>query len=229
MKTPRTIPIKNNQGKREYVTVNDENGLKLDYDSESLKLRIETGVSFEMQRAHAYQMIMQLMKLSPEINEYIAQGQGIEILLDNIDIRGIDKLKAGVQEFVEEKKKQKAEAMQAQQQQQAQQAQQLQQQQKMGEAQIQQMQQLAEIKAKKELGELKVKEEKLGIDYMLAESKIDNQQVENVLKASEIDARNARTDVDLITRTDQYRHTKAMDLLNLHNKGNVDVKIENEG
>ena len=242
MQTPRSMPITDKKGKKKFVQINQEGGVNLQYDSDSLDINIEAGSSFEIQRAEAFGTMMQLMQISPEFNEVATQGQGMMTLLDNIDIRGIEKLKAQVAEFTQMKQQQKQEAMQ---QQQEHMKIEQEQQYKLQEAQIRMMIEnnpaeikMAELKikaetdaaelqlkAEKDAAEIEIKQDKVSIDYMKAASDIENQEVANELQASEIRARNARTAMELETKKCADNHKRAMDILTLHNKGNVDVNI----
>jgi hypothetical protein len=116
--TPRTMPVMDAEGKRNYVQVNQEGqegAVMLDWESNTLDVRIEAGVNFQIQKSRALQQIEGLMKASPLFNQFINE-KGLKSLLDNIEIRGIDELKIAVEDWMEELKKQKEMAMKQQQQ-----------------------------------------------------------------------------------------------------------------
>jgi hypothetical protein len=218
MKTPRSVPIIDKKGKRNFALINGDGQLKMEYDARSLQIDIRPGVSFEIQRSQAFQMLIQLMQINPQFQAFMNQGSGIEIILDNVDIRGIDRIKREVEAFVTEQKQKEQQIMQMQmqkaQQDQQMQAAQLQMMQKNNPADIKREE--LKLKAMKDGADIEIKKGQLDIDYMLAVAEIENQEIENDLREAEINARNARTDVDLITRQSEHKHTRAMDLLALH-------------
>ncbi len=114
--TPRTVPIMGIDGKRDYVKVNQPNGVNLNYDQNVLNVKVEAGVSFQIQKSRALNQIIALMQASPLFAQFMNE-KGLPVLLDNIEIRGIDQLKLMVDEWMQEMAQQKAMAMQQQQQQ----------------------------------------------------------------------------------------------------------------
>jgi hypothetical protein len=117
-KTPRTIPVVGIDGKKTYQKINQDNGIDINYDENALQVKVEAGVNFAIQKSRALQQIIAMMQASPLFAQFMNQ-EGLEVLLDNIEIRGIDQLKQMAQQFM-----QKMQQMQQQQQQMAQQAQQ---------------------------------------------------------------------------------------------------------
>lgn len=110
--TPRSIPVILPDGKREYYEVNKKGNMKFDYDVSALDVTIEPGVNFEVQKQIALKTITALMGVSESFKEFMNQN-GLEVLLDNIDIRGIDKLRYLVQEWMEQQKQLAQQAQQA--------------------------------------------------------------------------------------------------------------------
>ncbi len=114
-KTPRTIPILGIDGKREYVKINQEQGVEIEYEPNALDVRVEAGVSYAIQKNRALQQIIALQQSSPLFAQFMNE-KGLPVLLDNIEIRGIDQLKEMVEEWQQEMQQQKQMAMQQQQQ-----------------------------------------------------------------------------------------------------------------
>ena len=117
-RTPRTIPIIRKDGTKDYVPVNQEGGVDLNYDSNALHVMVEAGVNFAIAKNKALQQIIMLMKVSPEFAEFM-NDVGLETLLDNIEFRNADLLKDKVKAWQQQKAKQKEqqpdpEAMKAQ-------------------------------------------------------------------------------------------------------------------
>ncbi len=86
--TPRTIPIILPNGHRDFYDINDQAGknVKFDYDVSALELTIEPGVNFAVQKQIALKTIEHLMSVSESFKAFMEQN-GLEVLLENIDIR----------------------------------------------------------------------------------------------------------------------------------------------
>jgi hypothetical protein len=154
-----------------------------------------------MQKEIALQTIVSLSQGSPVFAQFFNE-YGLPVLLDNIDIRGIDDLKEKSQEFQQK----------VQQQQQVAQKQQMQQMQMQAQQQAMQMQQAkkelqsptqAQIevmaiqeRAKIDGANVSIKERDSETKFLEVMSKIRNADVENELKMAEIDAENTRTAVE---------------------------------
>lgn len=108
--TPRTLPITLPDGKRDYALINQQGGITLKYRSEQLEVCISAGVNFSIQKSRALQQIIALMQASPLFAQFI-NTEGLPILLDNLEIRGIDQLKSQTETFVEQIKQQQQQQM----------------------------------------------------------------------------------------------------------------------
>jgi uncharacterized protein YeaO (DUF488 family) len=115
-KTPRSIPVMGMDGRKEYIPINQQNGILMDYETNVLNVRVEAGVSYAIQRSKALQQLIALMQASPLFAQFMNE-KGLPVLLENIEIRGIDQLKEMVGEWMQEMAKQKQMVMQQQQQQ----------------------------------------------------------------------------------------------------------------
>lgn len=111
--TPRTIPIIKADGKREYQLINDEDNpesIDFHYQANSLQVTIEAGVSTGVQKQVAVDKIIALSQAIPAFGDFI-NNMGLETILDNLDIRGIEHLKA--QSVIYMKQQQEKAAMMA--------------------------------------------------------------------------------------------------------------------
>jgi len=147
-KTPRTIPIKQPDGKRSYQIINEkpaerqnpmipgEEGLQqgmednaeiaggaeggmesmqqsksvtMFYMPHELGVRVEAGVNTNIQKQVALDQIIRMMQ-SSEIFAQFINSQGLEIILDNMDIRGIEGMKVAAARFMEQQRKAQEEA-----------------------------------------------------------------------------------------------------------------------
>lgn len=160
----RNIMLRDSTGKQSMQRVNGSSPIRMDYDPLSLKVKVEAGINFELQRTQALAALQGLMTTVPAIAQFITtQEAGIEMLLDNYEIRGIDALKEEIKPFVKQMQQQQAQAQQAQQQQ-------IQMQQQAHQQQMQTQQQLAQTKE----GLLQMQAQKQATDaqYRMAEQQI---------------------------------------------------------
>ena len=102
--TPRSIPIISEEGKREFIRINDpkENNIYLtDLTPDSLNVTVTPGVNFESEKQRAFNTMIQLIQVLPAFGMFLQQ-KGLGVVLDNLNIRGVDTLKALYQEFQQE-------------------------------------------------------------------------------------------------------------------------------
>jgi hypothetical protein len=112
--TPRTLPIVDEEGRRNFVKINQEEGVPFDFDSNVLNVCVKTGASFQIQKSETIMMIKEIMGMSPEFANFI-NSKGLNFVLENMEGKGIDQLKSMVDEWQEEQEKMKQQAMQMQQ------------------------------------------------------------------------------------------------------------------
>jgi hypothetical protein len=113
-KGERKLPIINQEGKREYQVINspdDPNSISMDYDSEMLQIKIESTVNSAIQKQVALQQLTSLASAIPQLGEVIV-GAGLENILDNLEIRNIDSLKAACVQYVQQKQQEAAQQAQ---------------------------------------------------------------------------------------------------------------------
>lgn len=210
-RTPRSLPVLLPDGKREYFEINKKGSLYMNYDPNNLQVKVETGVNFAMQKEIALQTIISLTQASQAFAQFFNQ-YGLPVLLDNIDIRGIDDLKEKAKEFQEQlqqqqqiAQKQQAQQMQMQAQQQAMSMQQAQKElQSPTQTQIEMM--AIQQKGQIDSANLSIKERDSETKFLEVMSKIRNADVENELKMAEIDAENTRTAVDSALNVSKHLH-----------------------
>jgi hypothetical protein len=127
--TPRSVPIRKANGLLSYRVINDdvwkpemdENGqpamdeegkpkmknnrLNLNYDPESLQIKIEAGASSSMQKRYALDQLTKIIEVAPNLGDFM-NNEGLDIWLDNLDIKGVEELKERAQKYMEAKKQQ---------------------------------------------------------------------------------------------------------------------------
>ncbi len=107
--TPRTIPVKKADGKRTYQLINQNDNpdsIDFHYDSNNLQIKIEAGVSTGVQKQVAIDKIIGLSQAIPAFGDFI-NSMGLETILDNLDIRGIEHLKAQAGVYMKQLEEQK--------------------------------------------------------------------------------------------------------------------------
>lgn len=115
MVTPRTIPIIDEEGRRHFVRINQEEGLSMDFDTNVLNVMVKAGASFQVQKSRTIMMIKEMMGMSPLFGQFMAE-KGLQFILNNMEGKGIEELKSLTNEWVEQYQQEKQAAMQAQQQ-----------------------------------------------------------------------------------------------------------------
>jgi hypothetical protein len=115
MVTPRTIPIIDKDGERHYVRINQQEGVPMDFDTNVLNVSLKAGASFQVQKSRTIMMTKEMMGMSPLFAQFIAE-KGLPFILDNMEGKGIEELKALTKEWTEQYQKEKAQAQQAAQQ-----------------------------------------------------------------------------------------------------------------
>ncbi len=90
-------------------------GVQFDYDEDALDVMVEAGAAFRVQKSKALQQIVALQGASPMFEQFMAT-KGLPILLDNLDIRGLDQIKEMANEWMQEMEQQKQQQQQMQQQ-----------------------------------------------------------------------------------------------------------------
>ena len=192
--TPRTIPIINPDGKRGYQIVNkkdEPDNIMLKYDPNNLQINVEMGVSASVQKQVAIDQIIKLCGTSEDVaaffNEY-----GLEIIIDNMDIRGVDHLKTLAAQFMQQKQAAKQQPPPP------------------SDAQI-----VAEAEKEINMMQLEVKREGQQLDaankaaqlaiqqtesdrkFLELLAKIESDETKQVLEREKLDSENARTSVEM--------------------------------
>jgi hypothetical protein len=216
--TPRTIPIVKQDGKRSYYEVNKKGNMSFDYDVSALEVSIEPGVNYEVQKQVALKTITSLMQVSESFNQFMNQN-GLEVLLDNIDIRGIDNLRYLVGQWMQQQQQQAAQAQQ-QQANQPTDAQiamaQVQSESQKNQMEFQTDQQRNQIELAKANSQAAVDNKMADIKFLDVMSKVQASNLDRVLEQQRVDAEDARSQLE--AATDISKH-----LLDVH-KTNHDIK-----
>jgi len=200
-RTPRTLPIVLPDGKRSHMEINKKGSIYMNYDPNSLEVKVEAGVNFAMQKEIALNAIISLMQASPLFSQFINE-QGLQVLLDNIDIRGIEGLKEKAMEFEKQLAQQRQQMQQSQAQQQQAEAQAMQQKAQLEMMQFQRTMKSPTIeelglmsiqeKAKLDAANVAIKERDSETKFVETMAKIQLEGLELDQKAAQQDAETAR-------------------------------------
>lgn len=214
-KTPRTIPVMGIDGKADYVKINQQNGVNMFYDVNALNVKVEAGVSFQIQKSRALQQLIALQSASPLFAQFMNE-KGLSVLLDNIEIRGIDQLKMMVQEWEQELAKQKQMAMQQQQQEMQNNPMVIRNKIEMGK--LQQKEQEANTKAMLSQQQMQLDAEKIKSEQMKTFSNIMLTRDTNVTQRIKAETERFSKQVDLAMKKKDMTHRHFKEAIDLHHK-----------
>jgi hypothetical protein len=179
----RTIPVIDSNGEQTYQEINMEGRPILDYKDRAIKVNIDAGVNFQVQKNKALEQIVALMQASPQFGQFMNSPQGLKILVSNLTVYGADRLQESIEPYLQEQQMQQQQAMQMQQQAMMQNPQMIRAQAEMIKAQsdVQQNQienqfELARLATEKELADAKILE---------AEAKISQAQIDSAVRLEE--------------------------------------------
>lgn len=222
----RTIPLEDKGGNKVYQSINKPGMPTLDYSEKAIKVNIDAGVNFGVQKTQAMEMIVSLMSASQEFSAFMNSPAGLPILLDNIQCYGADRLKEAAEQWMQQQQQQQAQ--QAQQQQQMMQmdprfikAQADAQKVKLDEMQMQMDNQQQQFDNQIKIGAQAIDKIVADAKVMEAEAKISQAQVDSAVKLEESETSLSRHALDSAAKLAeiQSRH---------HNDGLATKKLEHE-
>jgi hypothetical protein len=220
-KMPRTLPIIKQDGARDYVSVNQPGGVNLNYGQSALQIKVEAGVNFAIQKSRALNQLTALMQASPLFAQFM-NADGLEVLVDNLEIYDADQLKVKAKQYMQQMKQQQAMA--------AKQAQSGQQNNPM----IQLKQQELQLKAQQmqssdqyDQARLQIDQEKLANERLKmsldAKSSFNDQMVQ--ADKAQAERQRSKADVDLALHDQLHRHAKeSAELIHNINQSSKDDK-----
>lgn len=213
--TPRSIPIVQPDGKRSYEVINKQGTPFMNYDATSLEVKVQAGVNFQVQKQISLETIIQLMQTSETFAQFI-NTKGLGILLDNIDIRGIEGLRQQASQFMQEVEQKQEQAQQMAMQEAQQQIDPKQVMAMQAQAEMAKVEQKREARVQETQVQLTkiatddaVKNKQADIEFLKVMSQIQNADVDAGLKQEKIDAEQARTAVDMAISVSSHHHDVA--------------------
>lgn len=210
----RTIPISQSDGDRQYTKINNRGGISLDYDPNTLRIKVEAGVNYTVQKNHDLQMIEGLMKASPLFSKFMNE-EGLPMLLNNFEIKGIDQLKKVAKEWTEKMKSS------AKNQPPPPEMLKIQVQMKKLEQDLQKMQQEYQVKTTA----LSIDKQNADTDRIKALADIGVTTDKLTLEKDKVEAEDSRTATESLLKTADMKHQHAMDILNHHQEN---MKIDSK-
>jgi hypothetical protein len=210
MTAPMNLPVKGLNGSSSSVQINYPGTPSTAFNSALMKINVTAGVNFEVQRQKSMDMLVNLMKVSPILQEFISTTeQGVDMILNNIDIRGIDSLKQEIPAFIQTKQQQMSK-----QQQMASQNNPV----AIRQMEVQQKAQSDQINAQLKSQEVAIKKQLADTDRLLAINEIQASNQNILLQNEKVKAQNTRSAVELAVSHADKAHSHAMDVLNLHHE-----------
>lgn len=200
MVTPRTIPIMDEDGRRHYVKINQEQGMPMDFDTNVLNVSMKAGASFQVQKSRTIMMVKEMMGMSPLFAQFMAE-KGLGFILNNMEGKGIEELKLLTNEWVQQYQQEKQQAQQAAQQESQQNPAAMKSQIDM--AKMQQQQQKNTMDFQKDMARLKLDENKILADLQLGKESSNVQLVKALTERF-----SKQVDLELKGHDMRHRHTK---------------------
>ena len=179
----RSISVVAINGEKEYRKINQDGSPYLDYEEDSLKVNIEPGVNFQVQKNQALTQIIALMGVSEEFNKFMNSPNGLPILIKNLTIHGADELEAAIPEWLQQQQQQQQQQMQIAQQQMMQQPQMIRAQAEMMKLEHQKEQD--QIENQFEIAKLGIEDKLADAEILTAESKVSQAQIDSAVRLEE--------------------------------------------
>jgi hypothetical protein len=202
--TPRTLPLLDEEGKKSYIKINQQDGMYMDFDTNVLNVTVKAGASFQVQKSRTIMMVKEMMGMSQLFAQFVAE-KGLPFVLDNMEGKGIEQLKSMVDEWLKELQQQKQLAMQ-QQQNEAQnnpavmkvqlEAKKLQMDDVKAQREFQVDMKELELKEKKILADLKMSEDEDSVELVKAQTERFGKQVDLQLKHLDMGHRHVKESIE---------------------------------
>jgi len=195
----RVIPVEDKGGEKKYQEINSPNNAMINYDEKAIKVNIDAGVNFQVQKSQAMTQIIGLMQASEEFGRFMNSEQGLKILVKNLTVYGADELQEAVPQWLQAQQQQ-------QQMQMAQQA--AQNDPRMIKAQadmakVQSQNEIDKMKMQLEAMKLQMEQQQKEIENQIAIAKVANEKVLNDAKLFESEAKVSQMQIDSAVRLEE--------------------------
>lgn len=202
MKKKQTIPILKGDGKRDHHVINDgknPESIQLNYDANLLEVNVSAGVNAEVQKQIALEQLIMMCKVSPTFAQFMNE-EGMEIFLDNLDIRGIESLKQKTQEYMQKIKKMQAQAAQQPK------IDPIQAQMQMKQAEIQQKSEATQMKTTIDAAKIELDNRELDLKTMELMTKAKNDAIGNQVKLQQAESEDVRSAALMAIEMSKHSH-----------------------
>lgn len=229
----RNVPVEDKAGDRVYQSINEPGKPFLDYDEKAIKVNIDAGVNFGVQKTQAMEMIVSLMGASQEFSAFMNSPMGLPILLDNIQCHGADRLKEAAEQWMQQQQQQQAQ-MQQQQQQMMQmdprfiKAQADAQKVKLQEMQMQMDDQQQQFDNQIAIGDQAIEKIIADAKLMESEAKISSQQIESAVRLEESETSLQVHSLEAATKLAEIHSREHDKAIKSHAAGLAERKLEHE-
>ena len=197
----RVIPVEAKGGEKAYQEVNAPGKAMINYDEKAIKVNIDAGVNFQVQKSQAMTQIIGLMQASPQFAEFMNSDEGLPILVKNLTIYSSDQLQDSVPKFMEKKQQQQQQQMQMQQQ-----AMQNDPRMIKAQADVQKVQmdgQIEQMKMQIEAQKMQMEEQQNAFENQIAIAKMANEKILNDSKMLEAEAKVNQMQIDSAVRLEE--------------------------
>ncbi len=212
----RTIPIVQKNGEKIYQDVNIDGKPSLNYEERAIKVNVEAGVNFQVQKNQALQQIIGLMQASPGFAEFMNSQDGLKILVKNLTVYGADELQEAIPKWIQQQEQQKQQAMQMQQQAMQQDPRMIKaqadvQKVKLEEHELQMKEQQAEFDQQVKMAELALEQEKVQNEAILVQHEAQQEEVNAAVQREKAQAEIISHSLDAAAKIASINHQKRMD------------------
>lgn len=229
----RTISVMDKAKDKEYKEVNTPGNPMIDYDEKALKVNIDAGVNFQVQKNQALQQITSLMQASEEFSQFMNSDETLPILVDNLTCYGSDRLKEAVPQWIQKKAQIQQQQMQMQQQAMQNDPRMIKAQADIQKVQIQARE--VEVRAQKDQMDTELEAARLQIEKELAlskimesEAKISNQQIEAAIRIEESETSAFNHKIDAATKMAEIHSKEHKKMLDTHASHLAERKLNHE-
>lgn len=195
-KTPRSLPVIGKDGKRAYVLINDEGNpesIDFQYDPKMMQIKVEAGVNTAIEKQVSLDLINKMMISSQSFAAFINE-KCLPIIVDNLDVRGVDQMKVLAEEWLKEQRE--AAAAAAEQPTPIEVEANVLREIEMMKAQMREKELQADLAIK--AAQLAIEESKAEIDAIKALAMIESDKTKNAIAAQKAADEQARTTVELL-------------------------------
>lgn len=216
--TPMTIPYTDDEGEKHFIKINqrladgsdDPNSMRMDYKGNDLDVNVASGYSFAIQKDKSLKAMEGLSKAFPAFGELVNR-KGLPIIIDNLDIRGADKLKQMANEAQKEAENQPNQPNPVEQQM------------MMKQQEMAANQREFEVNTQLKNRELDIEERKIASNEKIAELKFQQGLINDAVQHEKVGAEisthqsdNAAKLADHLLRKEAQEHTHTLDVMKAH-------------